>query len=128
MRVIWLLIVALGLCGCGPSQPTQVGGKPVSYWVEALRGPDANLRKKAVAKLGNVGSADPAAWPAVVGALKDDDAQVRRAAIEAVLKFGSKSKETISQLTDMETNDPDDQVRAVAKKALGKIRRDFPGS
>ena len=41
-----LLLAAVG--GCGRTPPTLAGGKPVSYWLEAVRGPDARLRKTAV--------------------------------------------------------------------------------
>src|SRR5439155_16911918 len=76
------------LGGCGKEQPMLAGGKPVSHWVQALQNPDPKVRKQAAFKLGNVGPADPTALPALIEALKDRDAGVRREAILALLKCG----------------------------------------
>ena len=57
--------------GCGPAAPTLAGGKSASHWVDALHDADPKKREEAAEKLGNVGAADPAAYPALVGALKD---------------------------------------------------------
>src|SRR5689334_10868552 len=100
--------LALMVTGCGHAPPTLAGGKPVSYWVEELKNPDPKLRKTAVAKLGNVGSTDPAAFPAVCEALKDSDAAVRREAILALVKFGAAAREAIPTLTGLQ-HDPDGQ-------------------
>jgi HEAT repeat protein len=117
-----LFVIAVLATGCGqPAQPISAGGKPVSFWVEALKDPDAKLRKKAVAKLGNVGQADPAALPAVLDALKDPDARVRTEAVQAVLKFGSGAKKAVPALTELQ-QDPDPQVRSSAVAVLGKVR------
>jgi HEAT repeat protein len=117
-------VLAALLGGCGPAKPTLSGGKPVSHWVEALGSPDAQLRKKAVAKLGNVGRSDPAAWPAVLGALKDPEAAVRREAVRAVLKFGPDAAGAVDVLGELQQRDADAGVRADAGRALEKLRRD----
>jgi HEAT repeat protein len=122
MRWFVLAVVVLAAGGCKPAQPTQAGGKPVSYWVEALKGPDARLRKKAVGMLGNVGSADAAALPAVIGALKDADPAVRREAVFALVKFGPAAREAVPALTELCDRDEDPEVRSRAGKALEKIR------
>src|SRR5947209_7288450 len=110
--------------GCGPAAPTLAGGKPVSYWVNALRDPDPKARKKAVDELGNVGTADPAAFPAVLAALKDDpDPSVRRDAIQAVVKFGPKAQEAVPTLEDRKDNDPDPETRDYAARALAALQR-----
>ncbi|HEV3256000.1 MAG TPA: HEAT repeat domain-containing protein, partial [Gemmataceae bacterium] len=95
MRLVTVAVLAALLSGCGKPQPTTAGGKPVSYWVEALHDRDARLRKQAAFKLGNVGPADAAALPALIGALKDRDARVRCEAILALVKFGPDAKEAI---------------------------------
>lgn len=115
-----VLLVMLG-SGCGRAQTTQVGGKPVSAWVEALHGPDAKLRKKAVVKLGHVGPADPAVLPALLGALTDRDARVRREAILALVQYGPTAREAVPALTDLQQHDRDAQVREYAAKALAKL-------
>jgi HEAT repeat protein len=122
---MWIAGVVLLLSGCGPARPTLLGGKPVAYWVEALRGPDVKLRIKAVRKLGNLGQADPAALPAVVGALKDADARVRREAVLALVKFGADAREAVTTLTELERRDADAQVREYAGRALAKIREEI---
>jgi HEAT repeat protein len=118
-----LFVAALAFLagGCGPSQPTLAGGKPIGYWVEALKDPDGKLRKTAVTKLGNVGPADPAVLPSLLDALKDSDAAVRDEAILALMKFGPGAKEAVPTLTDLRQSDPDARVREHARKALEKI-------
>ena len=121
MRLIAAAVLAVLLAGCGKGTG-PMGGKPVSHWAEALRDPDATVRKKAVFKLGNIGSAE--AWPAVLGALKDVDPHVRAEAVQAVLKFGPQATDAMRALTELEKNDEDSQVRSLAGQALDKLRRD----
>jgi HEAT repeat protein len=119
-----LSLVLLTGCG-GPPPPTLAGGKPVSHWVESLRtSPDIKLRKEAAFKLGNVGSADATAFPAVLGALKDADAVVRSEAILALVKFGPAALEAVPVLTELRDSDADPKVRTYATKALEKLRGD----
>jgi HEAT repeat protein len=117
------LTILLGVCcaGCGKTSPLA-GGKPVSHWVAALRDPDAKVRKKAASKLGNVGTADAAALPALMGALEDRDAAVRCEAILALVKFGPAAKDAIPILTELHKKDRDAKVRAYASKALEKLQ------
>jgi HEAT repeat protein len=117
-----LLAVAVTTCGCGRAAPTLAGGKPVRFWVEALQSPDAATRKHAASKLGNVGRADPEAFPALLGALKDRDAAVRREAILAVMKCGPDAKEAEPMLIELQQKDRDSQVRTYAGRALVSIR------
>jgi HEAT repeat protein len=116
-----LLVVTLAACGCGRATPTLAGGKPVNHWIEALQSPDAATRKHAVAKLGNVGPVDPAAFPALLGALKDRDGGVRREAILAVMKCGPDAKEAVPVLTELKQKDRDAQVRTYAARALASL-------
>ena len=117
----YLLISAAVALGCGPAAPTMAGGKPASHWVDALRDPDPKKREEAAEKLGNVGSADQAAYPALVGALKDPSAKVRGAAILALGRPGSKAKEAVPALQDLKERDPDPGVRQYAAKALKNL-------
>jgi HEAT repeat protein len=107
--------------GCGQPDPPLSGGKPVSYWLEALQDKDATLRQKAVAKLGNVGATDAAVYPALTEALSDVDASVRGEAILALMKFGEGAKEAVPILADMERQDRDARVRTLAAKALARL-------
>src|SRR5438067_6313867 len=120
-RLCLLAVVLIALGGCGPATPTLAGGKPVGYWLEALHGPDAKLRKTAVFKLGNVGPADAAVVPALTTALKDRDAGVRREAILALMKCGVDAREAIPTLTELQQHDRDAHVRVYAAKALRKL-------
>jgi HEAT repeat protein len=121
MRKLLLGAVLAGLSGgCAKVQPTLAGGKPVSHWVQALRSPDQKLRREAVLKLGNVGPADPAAFPGVMGALRDPNAKVRREAILALIKFGPAAKEALPALGELQ-HDRDTQVRTYATKALERL-------
>jgi len=120
--VLPVLIVA-GLAGCGRSGPTLAGGKSVSFWVESLHSDDARVRQKAVDKLGNVGNDDPQAFPAVLGALKDDDSAVRQAAIRALPKFGARAQEGIAALQEVQSSDTNPGLRAEAAASLQAMQR-----
>jgi len=109
------------LPGCRPAQPTLAGGKPVEHWIKALDDPQPKVRKQAVIKLGNVGTADPKALPALIVAMKDGDAEVRCAAILAVVKLGPAAQETVPQLNEIQKQDRAAKVRACAARALEKL-------
>jgi HEAT repeat protein len=119
MRLAVVLIVLMLVGGCGRREPLLSHGRPVTYWLEKLQDRDAKERKKAVKALGHVGAADPAAIPAVIAAVKDRDAVVRREAVLALLNAGA--KEAMPALTEAQ-KDSDAQVRAYAAKALEKIQ------
>jgi HEAT repeat protein len=117
----WLLMgVLLVTAGCGPAPPTLAHGKPVSHWVEVLRHPDARQRRKAVQVLGNVGTTDPAALPALTGAVRDPDPGVRGEAVLALLKMGPAARDAAPVLRAAE-KDRDPRVRAKVAKALERI-------
>jgi hypothetical protein len=119
------LLLAPLAAGCGEVQSTLVGGKPITYWLQALHESNAKKRKEAVYKLGNVGSADPAAWPAVLAALQDTDATVRCEAILGILKFGAASQEAVPQLERLRRQDSSPRVRDYARQALERIDQGF---
>ncbi len=122
VRFVPAIVVLLLVSGCKKGQPALAGGKPVSYWVESLSNPDPKLRKTAVFKLGNVGTTDPAVFPALLGALRDDQAGVRREAILALLKCGDAARDAVPLLTQISRQDRDLQVRSYAVKALDKLQ------
>jgi HEAT repeat protein len=115
-------ILVCPLIGCGQPKTILAGGKPVSHWVKAIQDPDPKVRKTAVAKLGNVGTADSSALPAILGALKDPDPAVRREAILALLKCGPAANEAIPTLLEMQRIDRNAQVRSYAAQALAKLQ------
>jgi HEAT repeat protein len=117
-----LLVVVLAAVGCGGGSPsTQVGGKSVSHWVQALQDRDPRVRKKAVDKLGNVGTADPAVVPALIQALKDRDAGVRAEAVLRLLQLGPAARDAVPALAEAQ-KDADATVRDHAARALERIQ------
>ena len=121
-RATCLLVLTLAAgCSSRPEGPLTAGGRPVSHWLDELRSPDPKARKKAVRELGHVGKADPAAIPAVTGALKDPDPQVRAEAALALLNLGPDAAEAAPALAEA-TQDKDPKVREYAAKALERVR------
>jgi hypothetical protein len=117
MRRILVPVLLISLIGCGKTPPTT----RVSYWLDALRAPDAKLRKKAAFTLGNLGATDPGVVPALRGALTDADAAVRCEAILALLKCSPAAAEAVPELTDLRQRDPNAQVRRYAAKAVERL-------
>jgi HEAT repeat protein len=117
MRRILVVTLLILLSGCAGPKPTMAGSK----WAEALRDPDARVRKKAAFTLGNIGPSDSAVLPALVGGLKDTDGGVRCEAILALVKYGPGAREAIPALTEVRDNDRDAKVRDYAAQALEKL-------
>jgi HEAT repeat protein len=118
--VLFLGLLPIG-CGSGNDRPLLTHGKPVTYWLQELQRPDPKLRKKAVAALGHVGALDPAAIPALTGAVKDRDTAVRNEAILALFNIGPAAKDAIPTLNEA-CNDKDAVVRSHAAKAVERIQ------
>ena len=123
MRFLILISVFLNLflTGCAGKEPVQAYGKPVAHWLEELKKPDAKARAKAVRALGQIGTADPEAIQALIGAVKDQDAAVKERAILALLQLGPAAKDAILALTEAKT-DTDPAIRDQAQKALERIQ------
>jgi HEAT repeat protein len=122
MKRAVILIIVTALVGCGKSPPPQAGGKPISHWLKAMHDPDARVRTQAALKLGNVGSTDSQALPALIEALGDPESSVRRAAIDGLVKYGSSAKDAIPALERLRDGDADPQLRELASKALHHIQ------
>jgi HEAT repeat protein len=121
MRVSWLLILCALPIGCTAKQPLTVHYQPVGYWIQVLQNRDPKMRLKAVRALANVGTADPAALPALIKAVKDADAGVRAEAILALLRMGPDAGLAVPALTAA-LNDEDSTVQSYAAKALQRIQ------
>ena len=119
---IVLCVLLCSFVGCvAKKEPLTAHGKPVAFWVEALKRPDPKARKRAVVALGQVGKADPAAIPALAVALADPDPRVRDEAVLALLKIGPDAREALPALENVR-RDRDATVRDHAAKAIARIR------
>jgi HEAT repeat protein len=121
LRLIALAAAMLVLSGCGQPVPRLAHGKPVEHWVQALRDPDAKVRKRAADVLGNVGAADATVVPALAGAVKDSDRAVREATVLALLKMGPAARDAMPALA-LASKDSDAKVRSHAARALENLR------
>jgi HEAT repeat protein len=121
MRYVLAALAAWLPLSCGKAPPATAHGKPVGHWVKELQNPDALKRKKAVEVLGNVGTADPQALPALIGAVKDPDPLVRTAAVQALLKIGPDAQDALPALSEAQ-KDPDPRVRSAAAKAVARVQ------
>jgi HEAT repeat protein len=120
-RALFVIAAVLLLPGCrGEEEPPLSHGKPVDYWLGQLKKPDPKLRKRAVAALGHVGTADPAVLPALQEAVKDRAAAVRDEAVLALFNIGPEAMEAVETLRKAE-EDKDPIVRAHATTALERI-------
>jgi HEAT repeat protein len=91
--------------------------------VEVLQQPNVELRRKAAVKLGPLALLDDAAIPALVGALKDTDAEVRASAARSLgIYAGPKGPGALSALSDLQQRDADRKVREAAAKAMERLR------
>jgi HEAT repeat protein len=121
MRFILVISLAVLAAGCAKKEPLLSHGQPVSHWLDVLKDPNPQARKKAVTALGHVGPADPNAIPAVIGAVKDPDPAVRAEAVLALLNLGLAAKEAALTLEEARS-DRDAKVREYAAKALERIQ------
>jgi HEAT repeat protein len=123
-RMTLAMLCVSSLAGCHSDQPLLAGGKPVGHWIERSRDSDDKVRREAIAKLGNVGNADPAVLPALIVALKDKNPAVRREAIIGIVKYGTGSSEAHESLKAIQASDPDSNVRDLAARAIEKVGRE----
>ena len=125
MRSLWIviLLVVVSVSGCSQAPAITAGGKPIEFWFESLKSHDAKLRKKAVAKLCSVGTENPAVFPALVGALKDPDADVRCAAVVALANIGPAGRYAISVLDEVRRKDRNARVRNHAARVVASLQQ-----
>jgi len=121
-RWICVALLAALIAGCGKKPPLTSGGRTASYWAEVLQQPDVELRRKAAGKLGPLILIDQAALPALLGALKDTDPEVRSAAARSLgIYTGPRGQEVLPALREVQEQDADPKVRQAADKAVEKL-------
>lgn len=123
-RCIDAFLIGLLLLGCNRQvEPTAkfFSGKPVEYWLEAIKSADAKARQKAADVLGNVGPIDSRAIPALIEALKDKDPKVRDAAVLSLSRIGAPASVALPALEEA-AKDKDPSVCSHATAAVARIR------
>jgi HEAT repeat protein len=121
-RLISVVVLALILSGCAKKPPMQSGGRTAAYWAEALHEDDVEQRLKAAKKLGPLVLIDPAALPALLGALKDDEPEVRAAAARSLGTYTRpKAAEVLPALREVQERDKDPEVRESAAAAIANL-------
>src|SRR5260221_12433775 len=121
-RVVVAMLVIFSLAGCHKEQPLVAGGKSVGHWIERSHDLNEKVRKEAVAKLGNVGNADPGGLPALIAALKDQNPAGRHPAIVGIVKNGPEASGARGSLGIVQSNNPDPEIRDFAAKEGQKCR------
>ena len=106
------LCLALSLYGFAQERSDEI-----RKHIEDLKSSDYQIHSRATDALRQIGKE---AVPALIAALKDEDADVRRSAATALGKIGAEAKEAIPSLTDA-LKDEDADVRNNAAEALSKI-------
>ena len=105
--------------GCALQGLKDIGPPAVPLLIDALKNPDRRVRRKASCVIDNIGY-ELKDIGDFQSALADPVASVRRHAIAALEKTGS--KRAIPQLEKMARDEPEDSVRQAAKRALRKRR------
>jgi HEAT repeat protein len=98
-------------------------GRPVSYWLSAVKGGADAVRVHAAHVLGEIGPESPEVVPTLIEALKDKDAIVCKEAAVSLGKIGPQAKSAAPELVRLlEGGNP--IVRRAAAASLGMIEPD----
>ena len=125
------LLLATALAGCAAKETIPgkwFAGKPVEHWLEAIKSPDAKLRRRAAEVLGNVGQADLRSVDALAAALSDPDRRVREEAVLGLSKMGPVAAAAADAIQKAIRTERDPQVLAHAKAALARVAPGTNGS
>jgi HEAT repeat protein len=118
------LVVVVGLVlltGCGTKSPIE--GKSAAELEAMLRGGDVTAQAQGALGLSKLGPEAAPAVPALIDALKSQQALVRQNAALALGNIGSSAKAAVPGLTDA-LRDPEWAVRRQAAVALGQLGPD----
>jgi HEAT repeat protein len=88
---------------------------------EALRDPDATLRRLAAGALSNIGPEAAPAVPDLIRALSDDEPEVRSGAARALARIGPKAESAVPHLIKNLDRKQPDLVRRFSCEALSRI-------
>jgi HEAT repeat protein len=124
MMCLGCLSLVAGVIGTAPAQ-TTTPTKKVAQLIKDLKDNNATIRAAAAEELGRMTEVKPAdvkpALPGLKTALKDKDANVRKAAIVTLNKAEADPKEFVPALVTMLRTDKDQGVRLAAVVTLGQI-------
>lgn len=100
--------------------------RDIKALIEQTTSRDVGLRLRAVKTLGGMRADALVALPALILALSDSDGDVRRAAVAALrlIQPQAKPSKELLQAIVSDLQDPDDGVRLLAVRSLGKLGRD----
>jgi HEAT repeat protein len=108
----WVVLVLLLIGGCGKGS--------TAHWIEQLQSPESLRRIEAVHTLQERKGEAAQIVPALIEALKDENAHVRRESARALGSFGTEAQNAIPALqTALRDHEP--SVRRAAGIALSRI-------
>jgi HEAT repeat protein len=97
----------------------------VGALTKQLQSADPSFRLRAAKALGAIGPAARFAVPDLVAALRDTDADVRRAAVAALQQISpeARASEAVVRAIALDLRDPDATIRLLAVRSLGRFGR-----
>jgi HEAT repeat protein len=100
-----------------------VGGRSTEILAALVRDAKLPLEKRlgALAELGWSKSADDKVVPVLMGALKDENVQIRAGAVDALAWLGPRAKPAIGLLVELLGDEKMDQAAAVAKRDSNRV-------
>lgn len=117
-----LLLVQGQIRAAGWSQEPLVDGKPLSIWIEQLKSPEPESRRKAAMAIGKIADKAKAAAPALMVALADSETSVRERAAYSLGQIGPDASAGVPNLIKA-LGDKEKSVRIMSAFALGRIAR-----
>ena len=115
---------ALAAQGSAAKEPS-FQDRPLSAWVDDLKGLAPYTRNQAAYAIGGMGPAARSAVPALIEALKDPEATVRFPVCIALGEIGPDAIAAVPALREA-LDDRNDDVGAMARKAIIKITGEDP--
>ena len=117
LRKSFVLVITLLACnGCGKTKSTD-------ELIADLKGADERERITAVRLLPQKKGDAAKVVPALIDALKDKDADVRRSAAIGLGSFGEQARDAVAALEAAQKNDRDARVRESAGIAVSRIQQ-----